>query len=132
MSVLHIEIDGDSSIVDSVIKETSLPIYQSYKVGEKHKYRKNKIFNVNMVSCDVSNKDWDNFKGHIDDIEMFLTKYKKDIKYLLNKYDKIELTIDLPYECILSDSIVNQNNFIPANVLLALGELRIDLNLSLY
>ena len=130
MCVLHIVLDTDQ--LDSIVGSTKLPIYQVYKKGEKHKYRKNKVFDHNMISCDVSDKEWDDFEGQTKDMLAFLTKYHIELGSLRDNFKIIDWQFDMPYYCRLTEELINQNNYLPAELLSLAGYFGIAINLSLY
>jgi hypothetical protein len=88
MSVLHIQIDTDD--LDLIIESTRLPIYQIYRKGEKHKHRKDIVFKTNLISCDVSDKDWSDFEGQTSDMIIFLEKHHIDLQSIKDNFEHIE------------------------------------------
>jgi hypothetical protein len=130
MCVLHVNIDTDQ--LDFIIESTKLPIYQVYKKGDKHKYLKKKVYDYNVISCVVSDKDWDDFEGQANDMLSFLKTYHIELQSLKDNFNDLDWQFDMPYNCRLSDSLFNQNNFLPPELLALAGYFGIGINLSLY
>lgn len=130
MCVLHIMIDADQ--LDSIISSTRLSVYQVYKKGDKHKFRKNKVFDHNLISCDVSDKDWDDFDGQTKDMIAFLNKYHIELGSIRDNFKIPDWHFDLPYNCRLGNDLFSQNNFLPSELLSLAGYFGIGINLSLY
>jgi hypothetical protein len=130
MCVLHIDLDTDN--LDLILESTNLPIYQVYRKGESHKYRKGKVFETNLISCSISDKDWNDFEGQVQDMISFLEKYHTDLQSIKDNFNIANWQFDLPYANRLSNEIFNQNDFLPPELLFQSGRLGIGINLSLY
>ncbi len=130
MCVLHIKTNTDD--IDQILSSTGLPVYQVYKKGEFHKLRKNFVFETNLISCSVSKKEWDDFAGQTSDMIDFLQKYQAELQSIKDNFVQIDWHFDLPYSCRINDETFNQNDYLPAELLLLSGRLGIGINLSLY
>ena len=130
MCVLHIDFETDN--LDLILSSTNIPVYQVYKKGDNYKHRKDKTYDRNLISCVVSDKEWDDVEGQTDDIIIFIEKHQNDLEFIKENVDNVDWKFDLPYHCRLSDTLFNQNNFLSPQVLLLCGKLGIGLNLSLY
>jgi hypothetical protein len=120
------------SEIDSFKKfkeETNLPVYSCYDKGEKSKKR---TFKDYWISFDVSNKEWDNFNGQVEDAILFLKKYKNEIGELLNRYSILDAYLDFPIYSRLDDNIVNQNDHLPRELVTLAGELHIGIEMAIY
>jgi hypothetical protein len=129
MCVLHLEIDTNN--IDLILEGTNLPIYQVYRKGKKHKHRKDFIFDTNLISCEVSNKEWDDFEGQTNDMIEFLNKYHIDLQSIKDNFNDFNWQFDLPYTCRLDESTFNQNDFLSPELLYQSGRLGIGINLSM-
>src|SRR5690606_5511520 len=127
MCVLHIEIETDN--LDLILNSINLPIYQIYKKGDKSKFRKEIIYETNLISCDVSEKDWKEFERQTKDMITFLNKFRDDLIYIRKNSNQVDFIFDLPYQ---NRQTFNQNDFLPTELLLKSGDLGIGINLSLY
>lgn len=130
MCVLHIYLDTDQ--LDFILNSTTLPIYQSYNKGDRHKYNKKKVYDSNLISCVVSDKDWNDFEGQTDDMIDFLNKYHIELKSLKDNFTVDKWFFDVPYNCRLNEEMIIQNDFLPSKLLSLAGYFGIDINLSLY
>ena len=130
MCVLHINFETDQ--LDLILESTKLPIYQVYRKGEKHKHKKDVIFDTNLISCIVSIKDWSDFEGQVQDMINFIRQYHIDLQAIKDSIKDVKWQIDLPYSCRLNDEIFNQNDFLSPDLLFESGRLGIGINLALY
>ena len=130
MCVLHIQIDSDD--LNLILESTRLPIYQVYRKGEKHRHKKDLVFETNLISCEVSDKDWSDFEGQTLDMVNFLEKHHIDLQSIKDNFDHINWHFDLPYDCRLDENTINQNDFLPPELLFLSGRLGIGINLALY
>ena len=130
MCVLHIYLDTDQ--LDFILSSTNLPIYKAHKKGEAHLYLKNKVYDYNLISCAVSDKDWNDFEGQTDDMIDFLNRYHIELKSLQDNFKIENWLFDVPYNCRLEDGMMVQNDFLPSKLLSLAGYFGIDINLSLY
>jgi hypothetical protein len=130
MCVFHIYLETDQ--LDFILNSTNLPIYKAHKKGDTHKYLKDKVYDYNLISCVVSDKDWNDFEGQTDDMMDFLNKYHIELKSLKDNFKIDNWQFDVPYYCRLEAGMIVQNDFLPSRLLSLAGYFGIDINLSLY
>jgi len=111
-------------------KETDLPVYSCWDKGEP--ITKKKLSTNNRISLDVSQKEWDDFKGQVSDAIMFLEKYSAQIKRLFATHLVIDAYLDFPLWSRLDENIVNQNDHIPRELVRIAGELNIGIEMAIY
>ncbi len=93
---------------------------------------KDLVFETNLISCDVSDKDWCDFEGQTTDIINFLEKHHIDLQRIKDNFEHIDWKFDLPYYCRLDENTINQNDFLSPKLLFLSGRLGIGINLALY
>jgi hypothetical protein len=120
------------SNIDSFRKfreRTRLPAYDSYEKGDE---RVKRIQTDYRISFDVSDKEWDDFNGQVQDAIMFLKEYKKDLTELFNTHEISDAYLDFPLWSRLDKNIIIQNNHLPGELVSLAGELYIGIEIAIY
>jgi hypothetical protein len=120
------------SNIDSFCKfkeTTRIPAYDSYEKGEKIGKR---IHTDYRISFDVSDREWDDFNGQVQDAIKFLEEYKKDLVELFNTHKISDAYLDFPLWSRLDKDIVNQNDHLPRELVSLAGELDIGIEMAIY
>ena len=125
-----LKVYSDTNSFKAFSKETDLPVYSCWDKGET--ITKKKLSTNNRVSFDVSQKEWDDFKGQVSDAIMFLEKYSAQIKRLFATHLVIDAYLDFPLWSRLDENIVNQNDHIPRELVRIAGELNIGIEMAIY
>jgi hypothetical protein len=73
MCVLHVSSDKNSFA--GFLAETKLPVYDSHEKGDVKNQRKGTIQDDYGFSCDVSEREWSDTSGQIEDAIRFLSVY---------------------------------------------------------
>ena len=131
MCVLHVRSKEDS--LRAIVNNSKMPINQSHEKGDKKTKAKNSpLFEDFGFSCKVSDKEWDNLPGQIEDTIAFLTKHEQELASLFTSHSIDCIWLDFPYYCRHSRTVFVQCDFLPAELLLKAGNLNIGIELSLY
>jgi hypothetical protein len=130
MCVLKIYSDKNSFELFS--KRTDLPVYSIYNKGELKNKKTHEKYSDFRISFDVSEKEWDDFEGQVNDSIKFMEKYTEQINELCNTHSISEAYLDFPIWSRLDDNIVNQNEFIPRELIKCAGRLNIGIELGIY
>jgi hypothetical protein len=131
MCVLYITSNTDS--LRSFVNNSKMPIYQAHEKGaQRHKSRKYPPFEDFGFSCKVSDKNWDDLSGQIEDAIAFLKKYEEELTKLIDSYQINDIHLDFPYYCRHSRTVFMQGEFLPPELILRAGKLNTGIALSLY
>lgn len=131
MCVLHVSSKTDS--LRGIVNNSKMPVNQSHEKGDKKTPAKNSpLFEDFSFSCKVSDKEWDDLPGQIEDTIAFLTKHEEELTGLLSSHGIDCIWLDYPYYCRHSRTIIYQCDFLPPKLLLQAGKLNIGIKLSLY
>jgi hypothetical protein len=128
MCVLKVYSDTDS--FQAFEKTTKIPVYSRYDKGDG--MGKNQVRNDYRISFDVSEKDWDDFDGQVEDTIKFLTKYYHDIEQLFKTHNITTAYLDFPLYSRLYGDIVNQNDHLPRDLIILAGRLSLGIEMSIY
>jgi hypothetical protein len=113
-------------------KETNIPVYSTYEKGDYRNKTKNLKRTDYRISFDVSDKEWDNLEGQIDDAILFLKKYFNEIEFLLSNDNISSANLDFPVYSRLDENIVNQNDRLPSELIILAGKLSLGITMSAY
>ena len=130
MCILKVYSDTDS--FKTFEKTTKIPVYSRHDKGEKKANKKRQVQTDYKISFDVSDKDWDDFEGQVEDTILFLTKYQKDIKQLFKTHNITTAYLDFPIYSRLYGDIVNQNDRLPKELIAIAGKLSLGIEMAIY
>jgi hypothetical protein len=128
MCVLKIYSDTDS--FKSFEKTTKIPRYSSYDKGESK--GRNQVRTDYKISFDVSEKEWDDFEGQVEDSIIFLTKHFDDLEQLFKTHTITTAYLDFPLYSRLYGDIVNQNDHLPKELIQLAGKLSLGIEMAIY
>ncbi|MGJ8674071.1 hypothetical protein [Rubritalea sp.] len=120
---------GSNFDVDSFIKDTSLKVIKSFRKGEARTKRIKALNKFSGLNIDVSDADFDNIKQQIEDTVGFLQTHQTELASLRDSHGAEFISIDFGAD-IYPPGWCNFS--FPHELLLLAGELRIDLDLSVY
>ncbi|MFD2162478.1 hypothetical protein ACFSJU_08735 [Paradesertivirga mongoliensis] len=128
MCVLKVYSDTDS--FKSFEKMTKVPVYSCYDKGDIQ--GKSRITTDYKISFDVSDKDWEDLDGQIEDTILFLTKHYDDIEQLFKTHNITTAYLDFPIYSRLEGDIVNQNDHLPKELIVIAGKLSLGIEMAIY
>ncbi len=130
MCVLHVRSRRTSFM--KFLEGNDMPVYQSHDKGDISAIGKRLPHDDYGFSCGVSDREWVDFAGQIEDAHKFLREYEESIRELRDTHDVDELRFDFPYSCRLDAQIVVQCDYLPPELLRLAGELGVGIEMSLY
>jgi hypothetical protein len=130
MCVLHIA-DQACSFSD-FLEQTGLPVYRSHEKGDTRVHGKREPYKDYGFSCTVSEREWRDLAGQIEDATSFLRKYEPELRKLLATHSVDDIRLDFPYECRLGERIAVQCDYLPPELLRLAGTFGIGIEMSLY
>jgi hypothetical protein len=83
-------------------------------------------------NANVSAKEWSDLPGQVQDALQFLAENERELRRLRAFPGVDGLELDLPIEQRMGVTTVTQSDRLPANLLLAAGQLGIDIVVSIY
>lgn len=130
MCVLHVSSSKESFA--RFLAETRLPVYQSHEKGDvKHK-RKSTNHDDYGFSCDVSEREWRDVSGQVDDAIRFLCVYAAELRTLTSQHDIDDIRLDFPFESRLSEDVFAQFDYLPPELIRLCAEHGIGIEISHY
>jgi hypothetical protein len=84
------------------------------------------------ISFDVSDKDWDDFPGQVEDAIAFLSKWAEELASFSSEFELEEMILDFPLYSRLNDRIINQNDYLPRQLITLAGRLGLCIGMSIY
>ena len=123
----NLKIYSDTNSFKSFAKTTRIPVYSVHDKGEN----KNRQTD-NRISFDISDKDWDDFEGQVQDCIGFLTKYFEDMQQLFKTHNVTTAYLDFPLYSRLYGDIVNQNDHLPKELIQLAGKLSLGIEMAFY
>ncbi|UII24261.1 hypothetical protein [Fulvivirga ligni] len=132
MCVLHVTCG--KTLIKPFLDATEMPIYQFHERGDTIKIglNKNELYEDSGFSCEISDRNWNDFEGQIDDLKQFLHNYHSDLVLLKTHYEIKTWIVDLPYFLRLNGEFFSQSDYLDPEIMKLLSALDIGLELSLY
>jgi hypothetical protein len=130
MCVLHVT--SETGSFSGFLRTTSLPVYRSHEKGDISSHGKRLAAEDYGFSCKVSEKEWTDLSGQIEDAHKFLSSHLDELRALAKSQPVTDIRFDFPYECRLDSQFFTQCDFLPAKFLRLSGELGIGIELSHY
>jgi hypothetical protein len=87
---------------------------------------------ASAISLDVSDKEWDDFPGQAVDAISFLSIHHDELMKLLCNIEDVSACLDFPICSRLNSEIVNQNDYIPRELVSLAGKLNLEIGMSQY
>ncbi len=125
-----LKVHSDTDSFKSFEKMTKVPVYSSYDKGDRQ--GKSRFRTDYKISFDVSDKDWDDLEGQIEDAILFLTKHYDDLEQLFKTHNITEAYLDFPIYSRLEGDIVNQNDHLPKELIVISGKLSLGIVMAIY
>ncbi|SFH51581.1 hypothetical protein [Pedobacter insulae] len=113
-------------------KITKIPVYSTSEKGEQLGNESNNIRIDHKISFDVSEKDWDDFDGQVEDAIIFLAKHFDNLEQLFKTHNVTKAYLDFPIYSRLNTEIVNQNNNLPKELIVIAGKLNLGIEMAIY
>jgi hypothetical protein len=127
-----LKIFSDKKSFKVFAESTSIPVFSVFDKGEYRKKRSEKSFTQNQISIDVSEKDFDEFKGQVTDAITFLQTHFDELSALIKANEVTDAYLDFPLYSRLTSDIVNQNDHLPKELITLAGKLNIGIEMSIY
>ncbi|MFK8011471.1 MAG: hypothetical protein AB8B80_05485 [Marinicellaceae bacterium] len=127
-----LKIYSDTYSFKEFANKTDLPIFGVFDKGEYRNKKKTRKCKENVISLDVSEREWDDFPGQVKDAIEFLEKYFDKLSELINEVQDIDGYLDFPIYSRLNEDIVNQNDHISKALIALAGKLNLGIEMSQY
>jgi len=128
MCVLKVHSDTDS--FKSFEKKTNIPSVKSSEKGELCGI--NKVRTDYKISFSVSDKEWDDFEGQVEDTIIFLRKHFDELEQLFKTHSVTSAYLDFPLYSRLDRNIANQNDHLPKELVQLAGNLSLGIEMAIY
>ncbi len=127
-----LKIYSDTFSFKAFSEDTDISVFSVFDKGEFRNKKKTRVSKENVLSLDVSDKEWDDFPGQVDDAIRFLSEHYEELQRLLCSSEDISACLDFPIYSRLNDEIVNQNDYIPRELVSLAGKLNLEIGMSQY
>ncbi|MBP6128271.1 hypothetical protein [Flavobacterium sp.] len=130
MCVLKVYSDDNS--FKSFATTTNIFVYSTYEKGDYKNEIKKIVREDYGISFNVSDREWDDLKGQIEDTILFLEKHFKELEILLSTHKISDAYLDFPIYSRLDENIVNQNDHLPKELIVLAGKLSLGIEMAIY
>ena len=130
MCVLNIY--SDTFSFKGFAENTKIPIFSIFDKGEYRDQKQTRQVNQNTLSLDVSDKEWGDFPGQASDAIEFLSKHQNELLKILSSISDVKACLDFPIYSRLDGNIINQNDYIPRELVCLASKLNLEIGMSQY
>ncbi len=127
-----LKIYSDTFSFKAFSEDTDIPVYSVFDKGEYRNKKQTRVAKHNVLSLDVSDREWDDFPGQAADAINFLSKHYDELLKLLSSVEDVNACLDFPIYSRLSSEIINQNDYIPRGLISLAGKLNLEIGMSQY
>ena len=111
---------------------TTMPVYSCVDKGEVRNEKRGTVHEEFRISFDVSEREWDDFPGQVEDAIRFLERWLPSLEKFKSEYRPDDLLLDFPLYSRLDSGVVNQNDTLPAGLITLAGRLGMSIGMSIY
>jgi hypothetical protein len=130
MCILHITSEAVS--FSAYLAESTLPVYRSHEKGDIRGRGKREPYQNYGFSCIVSEREWTDLSGQVQDAATFLRHHEIELQKLIATHPVDDIRLDFPYSCRLDEQVFAQFDYLPPEFLKMAGGLGIGIELSHY
>ena len=109
-----------------------MPVFRSREKGETRYAGSSKVNERFSISFNVSTKEWDDFKGQVEDAISFLRQWEFEISQFALQYPPDLFYLDFPLYSRLDDEIICQGDYLPAELISLAGKVGLGVEMSIY
>lgn len=115
-------------------EHSPLPVYHCHRKGDEPEVMKKRGPHEDFaLSCDVSERDFDDFRGQVADAIAFLNRFQEELGRLWAEFEVTEMWLDFGTETrMLDPEVACQYNWFPADLIRFAGALGVGICLSQY
>ncbi len=111
---------------------TPLPVVYCDEKGEPRRSRPKLLAKDHGIAFRVSDIEWDDIQGQIEEAIQFLVLWEAELVELLNSHKPVRAFLDFPLYSRLDGNVINQNEHFPSTLIRIAGKIGLGIALGLY
>jgi hypothetical protein len=127
-----LKIFSDTASFKAYAESVRLPVYSAYDADDVRRKRTGETYGVYRISFDVSDREWDDFPGQVQDAVAFLRAHATVVRQLIESHPVSGAYLDFPLWSRLDGNVVNQNDHLPRELIRLCAEAGIGIEMALY
>jgi hypothetical protein len=127
-----LKIFSDTASFKAYAEKARLPVYSVHDAGDIRRHRTGEAYGVYRISFDVSDREWDDVQGQVQDAIRFLRAHAPVVRQLIDSHPVSDAYLDFPIWSRLDANIVNQNDHLPRELIRLCAEAGIGIEIALY
>ncbi|CAI4158189.1 conserved hypothetical protein [Alteromonas macleodii] len=125
-----LKIHSESTSFKKFCETTNIPVFSVVDKGDRRGI--NRVSNTFVVSFDVSDAEWDSFSDQVNDAIKFLTVNFYELNKLIAEVPDSDGYLDFTLYSRLNETIVNQNDHLPRELVSLAGKLNLGIEMAIY
>ena len=127
-----LKVHSNSHSFKEYAAQNSVPVYSVRDSGDVRRKSTGEMWKDNAISFDVSDREWDDFPGQVQDAISCLGEHRSALAELLAKPFISDAYLDFPLWSRIDGNIVNQNERLPKELVALCGALGIGIDIAIY
>ena len=127
-----LKVYSDNNSFKSYATTTNIPVYSTYEKGDYRNETKKIVREDYRISFVVSDREWDDLNGQIEESILFLEKHYEELNMFLSNHNVSDAYLDFPIYSQLDENIVNQNEYLPKELIVLAGKLSLGIEMGIY
>lgn len=109
-----------------------MPVVTCAVKGEPIRKTSSEISSCYGISFDVSEQEWDDLPGQVQDAIAFLTLWEHEIINLMVSHEVTSAYLDFPVNSRLNDKTVGQCDHLPKELIAVAGRVGLGIEITMY
>lgn len=127
-----LRITSETQSLKAILGSMKMPVSSAFDAGEYRDRSKTRPCETNQATVGVSDKEWDDLHGQVEDAIDFLNRYAIELEEIFERIADVSAGLDFPINSILDDTWATQGINFPKELVSLAGKLDIDIGLTLY
>jgi hypothetical protein len=127
-----LRVSSQTGSFKAFLASSRLPAYATFDKGEIAEKRSGRTYTHYGFKCGVSDREWDDLPGQVQDAIAFLREHEGALRFLLANHPVDDIRLDFPHTVRLSEEIAVQCDYFPPELIRLAGVLGIGLELTLF
>lgn len=113
-------------------EDSPIPVFSVHDAGGVRRTSTGEKWDENRISFDVSDREWNDLAGQIQDAIVFLERHGEALHQLLTTQEVSKACLDFPFWSRLTGDVVNQNDYLPEELIARCGVLGLAIGMAAY
>ena len=115
-----------------ILEKTKLSLFPVLDIGEYRDVKKSRVCEINQATLHISNKEWNDLEGQIEDVVCFIESNRTELQQLFKLIEDLNADLDFPIISKHDGNIISQGINFPSKLTSLVGNLNIGIGMTYY